>query len=487
LGDGAPSAVTADDDSASLIARIDPLASTDATVRTALGQVRANLSDDEAWGDLGDALGSGHRELANGCYRRAMRLDKTDKEWQRKIREMGGNAQLLALFEELLRASPTNDELYGDYGDALAEAGNRSEACRAYQAAARFDADDTEWATRVSECEGGTSSAPTTSVGSSPGIDAALAALRDAPGDATLTGEVGNAYARAGDGRQALEYYRRALDLNPLDVTWVDKIVLYGGTNRISVFESLNVGTTSSDEFQGDFGDAYLDAGRAADARARYERAHELDPNDSEWIGKLAVLLGGDPRAESIVVAPLRRGVARDASNDEIHGDMGDALMSLGRRDEACTAYRQALALDADDSEWPGKVERCSKSLGELLSALQDSSDNDEIAGAIGFVHLARGDRSAALGSFRQALSLDPMDSRWWNFVLAYGGQSRVEVLEDIAVSSTSDEVWGDLGDAYARDGRVLDARLAYRRAHDLDNADSEWTGKLEGLPGSDE
>ena len=65
----------------------------------------------------------------------------------------------------------------------------------------------------------------------------------------------------------------------------------------------------------------------------------------------------------------------------------------------------------------------------------------------------------------------------------AHSGRAKTAVLTDLAQSSNSDELWGDLGDAFAADGQLQQARTAYERAHQLDSSDSEWNRKLAELP----
>lgn len=101
-----------------------------------------------------------------------------------------------------------------------------------------------------------------------------------------------------------------------------------------------------------DLGDAEFESGRAAEARAAWLRAVELDPRES---GHQSDLWMAEPE---LFLSALALGAAR-ADDDEVWGDLGQWLWRSGRTDEACAAYQRARALDPDDAEWGVALERC--------------------------------------------------------------------------------------------------------------------------------
>ncbi len=97
-------------------------------------------------------------------------------------------------------------------------------------------------------------------------------------------------------------------------------------------------------------GNAYLAADRRAEARACYDRAAGLLPGYADlWVarGRLARL---DDDLEGALVA-FRRAAELAPSNTGALSNAGNALMGLGRLDEAEASFRAALAVNPDDVE----------------------------------------------------------------------------------------------------------------------------------------
>ncbi|MEO0073796.1 MAG: hypothetical protein ABIK43_03960 [candidate division WOR-3 bacterium] len=107
------------------------------------------ITDDEWVGDLGDMLRDRDQySAALAVYQYALRLDPSDSEWQRKVRELGGSTSGYTSSGSTLsrvRADYRNDELWGDLGDEQRDAGNRTRASGCYAIARLLDPGDSEW------------------------------------------------------------------------------------------------------------------------------------------------------------------------------------------------------------------------------------------------------------------------------------------------------------------------------------------------------
>ena len=276
--------------------------------RTALAEPR----NDEVWGDIGDHFAErGMKEVALGYYLHAMALDPADSEWQQKVVESGSQEEVLALFESNAVHNQDNDEWLGDYGDLLARMDRRDDACAQYSNALALDPEDSEWIQRVDECNSG----------------APLAVSPDMGGMHPEHGmmEHGEAYGEALSGQGDPEA-------------------------QISNLENLLEGEPENDEYMGRLGVLLADQGNMERASELLLGAFALDPTDSVWPRTVSALTGRSR------VDLLSEALESHAENDELHGDLGDAYVDLGRTQEALEAYRRALELDPDDAEWKNKL-----------------------------------------------------------------------------------------------------------------------------------
>jgi hypothetical protein len=124
----------------------------------------------------------------------------------------------------------------------------------------------------------------------------------------------------------------------------------------------------SDDEWLGDLGDRLSEVGRK-DSCYLWRTAQVLDDDDSEWQRKVANCeREANPRVRTsahrtrleqaglLTDEEQRRLLANHGRDDEWLGDVGDLLADINRRSDACTVWRAAQALDANDSEWRNKI-----------------------------------------------------------------------------------------------------------------------------------
>lgn len=100
------------------------------------------------------------------------------------------------------------------------------------------------------------------------------------------------------------------------------------------------------------YGDVLLTSGRQREACQAFERAITMSAdNDDEAIG---LYLKADARSAVAFLLPI----ARARKDDEVFGDMADALWKRGDRNLAQEYWEEAARLDPDDSEWREKLAR---------------------------------------------------------------------------------------------------------------------------------
>jgi tetratricopeptide (TPR) repeat protein len=247
-------------------------------------------------------------------------------------------------------------------------------------------------------------------------------ALRDPTND-ELWGDVADELVMAGEIDKALRYYVHALRIDPTDEEWISKVMELGGEEvLLGLYRDQVHAQPNNDELMGDYADLLGFLGRREEACMAYQRAQQLDPEDSEWSDR----------------------VAECASSGRIEGGAATSLIEA------------------------------------LRGRLEAEPDNDELLGTIGDTLMSAGDSEGALEHYRKALTIDPGDSEWLDKVVAISGQPKLDILlELVEENSADDELWGNLGDVYLDMGMRDQAREAYRKAHALDAEDSEWERKL--------
>ncbi len=115
----------------------------------------------------------------------------------------------------------------------------------------------------------------------------------------------------------------------------------------LTVFEALAAEEPDSSVFHASVGGALVAAGRYDDAEAAYRRAIENDFPGKEGMflnkmGQACMLKGAYERAESA----FRRAAAASPEEAVLLCDLGDALVMLGRVDEAFRSYGEAVGVN---------------------------------------------------------------------------------------------------------------------------------------------
>lgn len=312
--------------------------------------------------------------------------------------------------------------------------------------------------------------------------------------------QLGDAYKARLKKKKARGAYGRAQGLEPDNLEVQARIADLGGGR--SKLERKAMRRLHDDEIWGDLGDHYMAQGRNDEALAAFRYALSIDPEDGEWQGKISNLLGPEEVIEMIEAGDATMG-------DEELGDYADTLMAQGEPERACELYTRANALDPEDAEWidklssscgvnglgyPGEYGVISELMGgydmpeealyseltSLSGGVSELGDEAAVLSATGRAFALMGDDEQALEFFRRALEFSPGDERLRTAVLLMSDEPLVELLEALVLQDPeSDELWGDLGDAYAAVGQKKQAARAWEQAVSLDPGDDEWGYKL--------
>jgi tetratricopeptide (TPR) repeat protein len=258
----------------------------------------------------------------------------------------------------------------------------------------------------------------------------------------------------------------------------------------LSAVEAAAVADPTSVSAWVDLAEAYAAAGRSDDASRVFERARRLDPQSARVLHS--------ELASSHWVSAVEREVLSDPLNDESWGHVGSELLDQGQPLLAIPYFLEALRLDPDDSEWPGKLASCGDDarIDAWFDAHVSETDDEAIGDrADGLWAAGRTDRACEL--YAKALTIDPGDSEWQGDVARCAGiDSRWSGRAEQAmragldaqginlVSSTDDEAIGDYADALWAAGRQDEACAQWGRAFAIDSSDSEWPQSLLRCPG---
>lgn len=157
---------------------------------------------------------------------------------------------------------------------------------------------------------------------------------------------------------------------------------------------------------------ALFNAGRHAELESRARLLVERQP-DSGIVWKI---LGASLQAQGKDSLPVLQKAAGLLPNDaDTHYNLGNALMALGRLDEAEASYRRTLRIRPNDADAHFNLGNIFRSLGRLdeteasyRRALQLRPDYAEAHGNLGNILLEQGRVDEAEASYRRALQLKP-------------------------------------------------------------------------------
>ena len=266
-------------------------------------------------------------------------------------------------------------------------------------------------------------------------------------------------------------------------------------------------GTESSPEIHNNLGRVYLGDGELDQARAEFEKALAIAPENAEALlnlGAIHRVQGRVARAEHFVKRALnvdpnsigalgqlaeikrqqgdldesirlyREALQIDDSQPGIHLGLGDSLQRAGRFDEAEAAFRTVLGLNPDSYEAHYNLgvtymntERTDDAVAELEKALELDSKSPRAALAynnLGGIQLARGEREQAIGSFGKAAAVAPahLESHFNLGMLHLQAGEVAEAIPQLeraaAIDPNHETVNVVLGKAYLAAGRNQEA-----------------------------
>jgi tetratricopeptide (TPR) repeat protein len=213
---------------------------------------------------------------------------------------------------------------------------------------------------------------------------------------------------------EAMEHYRKAIQLNPNNCDDLN-----------------NLGLTLADE------------GRFDEAIENYYKAIQIKPDYSDALSNLGVALVVQGRFDE-AIENIRKAIQIKPNNPQMLDNLGVAFATQGRFDEAIEYYRQTIKIKPNYSD----------ALSNLGVAL-----------------VAQGRFDEAIENFRKAIQIKPNDPQILdNLGVAFAAQGRFdEAIEyyrqAIRVNSNRPETFFHLGMTLNQSGRSREAVVQYREA----------------------
>jgi Flp pilus assembly protein TadD len=248
-----------------------------------------------------------------------------------------------------------------------------------------------------------------------------LATLAKNPACWMAYDNLGDDLLKAGRPAEAVQQYRRAVDLNPGDIESRNDLgiaLMRAGTadEATAQFKRVLESDTANAEAHNNLGSLYSAQGRLVEAVAEYREAVRSDPSDIGPHYNLgnALMRGGNAREAAV---EYRESLRINPGDLDSSYDLGIALMQLGQIDDAIARFQKTLELD------PGyyaarinlgalflKKERVTEAISEFEKAVEIKKDDPDarfdLAGAL----VQAGRLDEAIAQYRKVLENRPRD-----------------------------------------------------------------------------
>jgi len=213
------------------------------------------------------------------------------------------------------------------------------------------------------------------------------ATLQKNPGCWMAHYNLGVALSEQGEAEQAIDHYRRAVDLRPdyaeahynLGRLLVEKGQL---DDAIAHYEKAVAINPADAEAQNNLGVSLFGIGRADDAIAHYQKALEIQPDYAEASCNLAGALIGKGDLDG-AIARYTACLAAIPDQEDARYNLASALLRRGLTDEAIVQYQKVLQVHPDSADAHANLgsallakRRVRDAIAEYTKALQISPEN---------------------------------------------------------------------------------------------------------------
>jgi Flp pilus assembly protein TadD len=247
--------------------------------------------------------------------------------------------------------------------------------------------------------------------------------------------DLGLALASSGRTDEAIEHYRKALEIKP---DYVDAhnnlgIALASGGRIGEAIEHYQKALEISPDYalaQNNLGIALANRGQIDEAIEHFRKALEIDPDYADAQADLGNVLARCGRTNEAILC-YERALQLKPNFASAHNGLGNALSDLGRADEAERHFQKALEIDPNFAEAHNNLgtilnrcDRVDEAAAEFQRAIQLKPGFAEAHANLGLTLNSRGRVDEAAAEFQRAIQLKP------DFAEAHGNLGAVLYLQ---------------------------------------------------------
>ncbi len=217
--------------------------------------------------------------------------------------------------------------------------------------------------------------------------------------------------------------------------------------------------------------------GRTAEAMENYRRSLEINPNYDDALNNVGYALAGQKKYEE-AIGYYQAALRIRPNHPEVHNNLGNAVSELGRIDEAIQHYMITLAQEPDHADAHNNLGVALAMKGRLDEAIlhfrkaihlkpDDPSGHSNLGNALAVQHKL----DEAIQEYEQALRLKPEDAQAHNNLAnALVGQGKLEPAigqyeEALRLNANNPEAHANIAAALAAQGNLPQAVEHYQAA----------------------
>ena len=171
---------------------------------------------------------------------------------------------------------------------------------------------------------------------------------------------------------EAEDAYQKAIAAEPKDETYLNASGCLYREKKFKQAWLLQTGYWKKSHltvYWENLGLAYEDVGQLNEAKAAYEKAVEIDPQNPDYYFRVAMIqLKQDDKDGAIEV--VRTGVSKDPGNPELLKTQGEIEEKIGKYQDALETYKRALVISPQDEYFNNRAGICCFKLNDNVNAI---------------------------------------------------------------------------------------------------------------------
>ena len=240
--------------------------------------------------------------------------------------------------------------------------------------------------------------------------------------------DLGVALSLTGDYEQAMNAYKKAIDVDPKNVDARYNLAIsyqnLGFTDRaITTYEDTLIAQPENDEAWCNLGVLLYNKNKIPQAIKCYQRSVQINPDNLQSCNNIAIAtyLSHDFQA---AVEASQNSIKLDDNNPSVWSQLGLGLYSLQKYSESEKAYLQALELRENHSDTWNNLGNCHLKLGKFNEAEKDyqksialQAKNPTYWFNLGELFFNQGAMQKCVPCFKKVVSMDKDDAESWLFL----------------------------------------------------------------------